>query len=233
MLRTHRGPRLTAATIACAALLVICAPAASSVAPSVATPDRCYIYWPGKGAQTIPVALNGLTAGQQVRVELRVNGITVSGIPALTADATGALATELGNWTSGLGDGPSRGADASIVVSDLAAGTVLTSTAVQVANAGLEIDNSTKRYATKRRWIVSGLSRLSGGRNYWAFYFKGGKQVGKQRLGPAGECGYLRTRALLIPFAKVGEYELRVQASRKFRKSWAWMGGTVVQTRKR
>ena len=235
MSRTHRRSRHAWAALAFATLLatIAFAPAGARAAVTVATPDRCYIHWPGEGSQTIPLSLSGLQPGQQVRVELRVRGTTVSGLPLLTADATGAVSTELSNWTSGLGGGPSRGASASLAVLDLAAGTELATTPVQVANAGLEIDSRNKRYATKRRWIVSGLSRLSGGKNYHASYFRRGKLVGRQMLGKAGECGYLRTRALLIPFAKVGKFQLRVQASRVFRKSQAWMGGTVVQTAKR
>lgn len=199
----------------------------------VTSPARCYIHWPGEGSQTIPVNLSGFAPLQALRVELRIRGKTVSGLPSLTADAAGGLATELANWTSGLGDAPTRGVTARIVVSDLTLGTELASTEVDVANAGLDIDSADKDAGAQRRWIVSGLSRLSGGQNYYAFYFSGKKLIGRQKLGAAGKCGYLRTRARLIPFTRVGKYQLRVQASPVFRKSRPWVGGTVKQTRKR
>ncbi|MDO9354845.1 MAG: hypothetical protein Q7T55_14200 [Solirubrobacteraceae bacterium] len=211
---------------------LVLAPAPALAAPAVTAPPRCFIYWPGKGSQAIPITLTGLAPEQKVRLELRVRGITVSGLPMLAADSTGAVETRLSNWTSGLDDGPSRGLEAMLAVSDVTTGTELASTPVQIATAGLDIDTRTKTYAAERRWIVSGLSRLTGGPTYYAFYFKDGRQVGHQKLGPAGECGYLRTRKLLIPFAQLGTFELRVQASSKFRKSRAWAGGTVTQKRR-
>lgn len=228
MPRPHR-PRLARAALALAALTLLVAPAGAAAAPSLTTPDRCYIHWPNQGSQVIPVSLAGLTPGQQVRVELKIKGRTVSGLPSLTVDSTGALITELASWTSGLGDDPTRGVDAQIVVSDFILGTEIASSPIQVANAGLDIDARARRYGTKRRWIVSGLARLGGGKSYWAYYFKGKRMVGKQRLGRGDRCGYLRTRKLLIPFVKVGKYSLRVQASTRFDKDLVWMGGTVVQ----
>jgi hypothetical protein len=205
---------------------------AAQASASVTAPERCYIYWPGKGAQAIPVTVGGLAAGQQVRLELRVRGTTVSGLPSLTADSTGALQTTLTNWTSGLDGGPSRGVGAMLTISDLSSGTAVASTPVQIANAGLDIDTSTKRFGAQTRWVVSGLSRLTGGPTYYAFYFKDGKQVGHQRLGKADACGYLSTKASLIPFPQLGTFQFRVQASTKFRKSMAWAGGTVTQKKR-
>lgn len=234
MLSPSRRLRSLRAAVACATLLLLPAvPGTAAAAATIVTPNRCYVHWPEQGSQSIPVALSGLTPGQQVRVQLQIGGTTVSSLPSLTVDSTGSLITELANWTSGLGDGPTKGVAASVVVSDFVLGTPLASAPVKVANAGLDIDASTKRYGTKRRWVVSGLSRLGGGKTYYAFYFKGKKQVGKQKLGRSDACGYLRVKALLIPFVKVGTYQLRVQASRRFSRDLAWVGGSVEQAVRR
>jgi hypothetical protein len=198
---------------------------------SISTPGKCYVYWPGQGSQTIPITLEGLTSGQQVKVELRVKGTTVSGLPSLTVGLSGTLDTSLLNWTSGLGDGPTKGAAAELVVTDFILGTELASTPIKVANVGLDIDASRKLYGTKRRWIISGLNQLSGGgSDYYAFYFKGHKQVGKQKIGHATDaCGYLRTKQKLIPFTKTGTYTMKVQASTKYKSALPWIGGSVYQ----
>lgn len=224
---------MAASLAALATALGVAAPSASA-GVAISTPDRCYVHWPGQGSQGIPVALSGLAPAQQVKVELRVEGVTVSGFPSLTADSTGSIVTKLDSWTSGLTAGPARGKQAQIVASDFILGTQLAAAPIHVGNVGLDIDTSRKRFGTKRRWEISGLSRLGGIPSYYAFYFKGTKMVGKQPLGRATDaCGYLRTKRLLIPFMKVGKYELRVQASKRYRPSLPWIGGTVVQGRRK
>lgn len=203
-------------------------------APTVTAAGKCFAYWPGQGSQPIAVDLAGLAPGQQVKLELQVKGTTVSGLPSLTADSTGAIVTSIENWTSGLGAGPTRGAAARIVVSDFIAGTALAATDIKVANVGIQVDSAAKRANVRRLWEVSGLSLIGGGSDtYYAFYFKGRKQLGKQRIGRAQDaCGYVKAKRVLIPFKRFGTFSVRIQASKTWRgDKLPWVGGSVSSYR--
>ncbi len=227
--RSLRAAALAGA--ACSATAVVAAPAAS--AADVSVPGKCYVYWPGQGSQPIPFKISGLAASQSVKVSLNVKNQLVSGVPSLTADTTGAIDSGIGTWTSGLRNGPTKSTKANIVVNDLATGAEVASTNFKVANVGFKVDASTKRAGTKRVWEISGLASVGesagGGKVYYAYYFKGKKQVGKQRLGKSTDaCGYIRVKKVLIPFRKTGTFTVKVQASRTWKgDALPWIGGTV------
>lgn len=211
-------PRAVRATLlASAGLVALGAPTAS--AADVTVPGQCYVYWPGEGSQPIDVTIGGLAASQGVRVELSVKGKLVGGVPGLTADGTGALATRIGSWTSGLASGPTKSTPASVSVVDTASGTVLGTKDFKVANVGYKVDGARKRAGES----------AGGGKVYYAYYFKGKKQVGKQRLGKSTDaCGYIRVKKPLLPFNKRGTFNVRVQASQTWKgDALPWIGGTV------
>jgi hypothetical protein len=224
--------RAIGATLFSAAALAGAATPAASAA-DVSVPGKCYVYWPGQGAQAIPVNLSGLAPAQSVKVSLLVKDQLVSGIPSLTADTTGSVVSAISPWTSGLKDGPTRSTKASVVVNDLATGAEVASTGFKVANVGFKIDGRKKRAGTKRDWEISGLASvgesLGGGKVYYAYYFSGTKQVGKQRLGKAQDaCGYMKAKKVLIPFKKRGVFNMKIQASRTWKgDNLPWIGGVV------
>lgn len=231
MLTLPSSRALCAALFAAGALTAVAVPAAS--AAEVSVPGKCYVYWPGEGAQPIPVTLSGLAPSQNVKVSLLVKNQVVSGIPSLTADTTGGVVSSVDSWVSGLSDGPTRSTSASVVVNDVASGGEVASTSFKVANVGFKIDGSKKRASVKRNWEISGLASvgesLGGGKVYYAYYFNGTKQVGKQRLGKAQDaCGYLKAKKVLIPFKKSGVFDMKIQASRTWKgDALPWIGGTV------
>ncbi len=210
------------------------APVAS--AAEVKVPGKCYVYWPSVGQQPIPFTATGLAPNQNVKVSLLVKNQTVSGLPSLTADTTGALDTGIDSWTSGLREGPTKSTKASIVVNDLATGAEVGSAKFKVANVGFKVDAARKRAGVKRVWEISGLASVGeskgGGKVYYAYYFSGDKQVGKQRLGKSTDaCGYIRVKKPLIPFRKTGVFDVKVQASRTWKgDALPWIGGTVTST---
>jgi hypothetical protein len=214
------GPRAGGALLTLLASVALAAPAAAVAAPAVTLPSACYVSWPGQIAETIPIRASGLLPGALVTVQLRIMGQTVSGLPSLTVDGAGNLVTELKSWTTGLDAGPTHPLAARIVITDLLLGTELAATDLKVANVGLEIDSSTQNYATKRRWVVSGLGELGGGPSYWAHYFKGTKEIARVKIGTADDtCGYLLTKRVLIPFDRLGKFVVSVQASRTYDKT--------------
>ncbi len=220
-----------ATALAGAALGAIAVPGAS--AAEVSVPGKCYVYWPTVGSQGIPVTLSGLAPSQNVKVSLLVKNQLVSGIPSLTADTTGGVVSSINTWTSGLPNGPTRSTQASVVVNDLSTNAELASTSFKVSNVGFKIDGSKKRAGVKRNWEISGLASagesLGGGKVYYAYYFSGSKQVGKQRLGKAQDaCGYLKAKKVLIPFKKNGTFDMKIQASRTWKgDDLPWIGGVV------
>lgn len=220
-----------AALVGVTATTIIAAPAAS--AAEVVVPGKCYVYWPTVGSQGIPFNLTGLAANQNVKVSLVVKNQVVSGLPSLTADTTGAISSGIQTWTSGLRNGPTKSTKASLVVNDLASGAEVGSTSFKVANVGFKVDAARKRAGVKRVWEISGLASVGesqgGGKVYYAYYFQGSKQVGKQRLGKSTDaCGYIRVKKPLIPFRKTGTFDVKVQASRTWKgDSLPWIGGTV------
>lgn len=229
MVDTRRIVRL-AAVVAATVGVALGAPVPAGAAASVSVPGACYVYWPQQGSQPIPIAVRGLTPGAQVNLELQVGGVTVSGLPALTVDPAGAIDTQLNNWTSGLPDGPTRATSAKVVVSDPLSGSPLAEVPLAVANVGLDVDAAKRTSGTKRRWVVSGLGRLGGGSTYYAFYFRHGKVVGRQRIGRTTDaCGYLRTMMPAVPFKQSGTFVFKVQASSSYHADRAWIGGTVRQ----
>lgn len=224
-------PRALRATLLASAGLAAMG-AGSASAADVTVPGQCYVYWPSVGSQPIDFSVAGLAANQGVRVELKVKDQLVGGIPSLTADGTGALTNRIGNWTSGLGTGPTKSTSASVSVID-GAGTVVGTKEFKVANVGYKVDGARKRAGTKRVWEISGLASAGeaqgGGKVYYAYYFKGKKQVGKQRLGKSTDaCGYIRVKKPLLPFNKRGTFDVKVQASQKWKgDDLPWIGGTV------
>lgn len=222
---------LRATLLTSAGVVAIGAPAAS--AAEVTVPGQCYVYWPSVGSQPIDVSVSGLAASQGVRVELKVKDQLVGGIQSLTADGTGALTNRISSWTSGLGTGPTKSTPASVSVVDTASGAVLGTKDFKVANVGYKVDGARKRAGTKRVWEISGLASAGesagGGKVYYAYYFKGKKQVGKQRLGKATDaCGYIRVKKPLLPFNKRGTFDVKVQASKTWKgDALPWIGGTV------
>lgn len=231
---TPRPTRSAAALVALAAALAT-SPSALA-APAVTVAGKCYAYWPGEGSQPIPVTLTGFAPGQGIKLELQVRGKTVSGLPSLTADSTGAVVTSLDNWTSGLGTGPTRSTEARVVASDFILGTAIAAADLKVANVGIQVDSAAKSARVKRLWEVSGLSLIGGGSDtYYAFYFKGKKQLGKQRIGRAQDaCGYVQAKKVLIPFRRFGTFNVRIQASPRWRgDKLPWVGGKVTSYRTR
>lgn len=222
---------LRASLLASAGLAAVAAPSAS--AADVAVPGQCYVYWPGEGSQAIPFTVTGLTGGQAVTMSLSVKGKVVSGATGLTADSTGSLTNQVGTWTSGLASGPTKSTKAALSVVDAASGAALGTKEFKVANVGFKVDGSRKRAGTKRVWEISGLASVGesrgGGKVYYAYYFKGSKQVGKQRLGKSTDaCGYIRVKKPLLPFNKRGTFTVKVQASQTFKgDDLPWIGGTV------
>lgn len=229
MLLLSRALRTT--LLATASLAVIGAPAAT--AAEVNVPGKCYVFWPEVGSQPIDFSVAGLAANQQVTVSLSVKNKVVSGVPALTADSTGSLTSAINTWTSGLGTGPTKSTKASVSVTDPASGAVLATKEFKVANVGYKVDGAKKRAGTKRVWEISGLASVGesrgGGKVYYAYYFKGSKQVGKQRLGKSTDaCGYIRVKKPLLPFNKRGTFDVKVQASQTWKgNDLPWIGGTV------
>ncbi len=148
-------------------------------------PGLCYVYWANHGSQAIPITVSGLAPGQTISLSLEVQGRALSGIPLSTADATGSVSTSLSSWTSGLPDGPTRSTPARLVATDANTGVVLDATSFKVGNVGISVDGADKGRLVKRLWEVSGLSVLGTQNIYWAHYFKGDQEIGKQRLGQA------------------------------------------------
>lgn len=227
-------PRTARAVLALSAAFAAAVPA-TAAAGVVTVPGQCYVYWPGQGSQAIDVNLTGFAPGQSVRVSLEVKGKVVSGLPSLTADSTGSIVTKIENWTSGLGSGPTKSTQARVVVSDLTAGTELAAADFKVANVGVDVDTAAKRAGVKRKWVISGLSKLGGGETYYAYYFKAKskKVIGKQRIGKAQDaCGYVSAKKVLIPFKKFGTFDVKIQASASWKgDALPWVGGKVTSYR--
>ncbi|MBJ7471143.1 MAG: hypothetical protein JHD16_07565 [Solirubrobacteraceae bacterium] len=229
MLKLSRTVRATALTLGTLGFVGV--PAAS--AAEVVVPGKCYVTVPGTGSQIIPVTVTGLAPSQNVQLSLLVKDRVVSGIPSLTADATGGIISSIDGWTSGLGTGPTRSTKASVVVSDLATGAAVGQTDFKVSNVGFKVDGAFKRGNVKRVWEISGLASLTesqgGGKVYYAHYFKGSKKVGKQRLGKSTDaCGYIRVKKPLLPFRKRGSFKVVVQASTVYNPDLFSVGGTVT-----
>lgn len=222
---------LRPALLARAAFLVVAAgvaaPATASAA-DVSIPGKCYVSYPGSTllesyAESIPVEIDDLPAGQQVRLTLEVKGVQTSSSPLLTAGKRGSLITSLDTWVTGLGDGPTKGTDAKIVVRDYWLGTEFGSATLKVANVAGLMDFELLSAATKRRWWISGLSEVSKRSAYYAHYFVNGKQTTRQYLGKTqDECGFLRVKRVTYPgppSQMPDKFELRIQASPTFKKS--------------
>ncbi|MEH3052895.1 MAG: hypothetical protein PGN13_02665 [Patulibacter minatonensis] len=224
-------PALRRATAALT-ILAAAVPTGASAATTVGVPGKCYVYWPGTGSQEIPVSVNGLTPGQTVKITLEVGGQPVSGIPSTAADASGSITAKLSSWTSGLGEGPTASTKSRVTVEDVATGKELGENRFKVANVAWEIDGKVAALRVKRVWEVSGLAVLSPENTYWAHYFRGAKQVGRQRLGRSTDaCGYMKVRRPLAPFRKAGKYEVRVQASSTFDPNSNWISRPLTISR--
>lgn len=222
---------LRSALLSRAALLVavagLSAPAVASAA-DVSIPGKCYVSYPGSTllasyAEPIPVEVEDLPASAPIRLTLEVKGVQTASSPLLTSSRRGTLDTTLDTWVTGMGDGPTKGTDARIVVRDYWLGTEYGGASVQVANVAGLMDLDTLSTKTKRRWWVSGLSEISNRSDYYAHYFVGGKQTARQYLGKTQDrCGFLRVKKVTYPGSDdqmPSKFELRIQASPTFKKS--------------
>lgn len=233
---------LRQATIARAALLAALAgptlTASAAEAASASIKGKCYVAYPAESEQAafgepIPVDIEELTPGREVRLALEVKGVQTSTSPMLTADKRGNLAATLDLWTTGMGNGPTKGTDARVVVRDFWLGTELAAASVQVANVGFLIDMDTLSITTRRRWFISGLSEISKRNTYYAHYFVNGKKTARAYLGKTQDrCGFLRLKKVTYPGppSKVpSKFEVRVQASPTFRAKEPYIAETFVK----
>lgn len=210
------------ATLIVAPLLVV--PAAASGA-TVTLGAACYLQAAG-ASQPIPVTVAGLGAGQSVTVKLSRKG-EVAGSAFGTADAAGSLPITIGTWFTKLGTGPKKEVAAQVDAFD-AAGAVVGTAPVSLANAGLDVTG--KRGL--RTWRVQGLTALTGQNTYYAHYLNHGKYKGRLKLGTAkGNCGYLKAKKPLTPFKKLGRYDVFVTTSKQYDPAAPNIPGRVVVTR--
>lgn len=217
-------PATIARTALFAALAAASVPAAADAA-SASIKGKCYVSYPGSDllasyGEPIPVDIEELTPGREIRLTLEVKGIQTSSSPMLTADKRGNLAATLDTWTTGMGVGPTKGTDARMVVRDFWLGTELASASLEVANVAGLIDGELLSFSTKRRWFVSGLSEVANRRDYYAHYFlPDGKKFARQYLGKTQDhCGFLRAKKVALPGNfHPKKYEIRIQASPTFK----------------
>ncbi|MBJ7471142.1 MAG: hypothetical protein JHD16_07560 [Solirubrobacteraceae bacterium] len=218
-------PAVLARTALFAALVGVTAPS-TALAASVSVKGKCYVAYPPNSEQAsygepIPVEVEELTPGRQVKLTLEVKGTLTSSSPMLTADRRGNLVTDLTNWTTGMGNGPTKASDARMVVRDFWLGTELGSASLQVANVAALIDGDLMLNSVKRRWYISGLSEISKRNGYYAhYYLPSGKKVGRQYLGTTQDrCGFLRAKRYTFPGGKnefPDKFDIRIQASPTF-----------------
>lgn len=232
---------LRQATLARTALIAALAAAfvpAGAQAASASIKGKCYVAYGAGSAQAafgepIPVDIEELTPGREVRLALEVKGVQTSTSPMLTADKRGRLAATLDTWTTGMGSGPTKGTDARMVVRDFWLGTELASASLQVANVGFLIDGETLDVRVRRRWFVSGLSEISNRSSYYAHYFVNGKRTARAYLGKTQDrCGFLRVRKVTYPGSPLkvpSKFEIRVQASPTYRPDEPYISETFVK----
>lgn len=208
--------------------------AGSASAATVSVTGKCFAAWPAQSvANEIPVNVTGLPANASVRVQVVVDSTPVGGTAQLTADSTGSVITSITSWSYGsAGSAAVKSKKARVVVSDFAAGTELGSADIKVTKVGITVDTGRKSAGAKRTWKLSGLKLLGGGNSssYYAHYFtRGGKKVGKQKLGKIKDaCGYMNVKKPLAPFFKTGNFQVRVQASSKYLTEGSWLGGNIT-----
>ena len=216
--RHHRGRTALLAWLGGLVLAALLVPASARAVTARVVGGDCFGFLPADRSQPIPFRVDGLTGGQQVKVALSVRNVPVSGLPQLTAGGDGVIDATLERWNPVLGTGPTKTVSGSLIVSDLSG--VLAIAPLQLTNVAGWVDATKKRATSKRTWKIAGLSLLGGDGSYWAHYFRGKRHVGVQRLGkPTNACGYLRTRAVLVPPAVRGGAELYVQASKRYRRN--------------
>lgn len=212
-------------------------PAAADAA-SVSIKGKCYVAYPAGSAQAsygepIPVEIEEATPGREVRLTLEVKGVMTSSSPMLTVDKRGNLTTSLETWTTGMGENPTRGTEARMVLRDFWLGTELGAASLQVANVGFLIDGDTLSITTRRRWYISGLSEISKRNAYYAHYFVNGNQTASMYLGKTQDrCGFLKLKKVTYPgpVSKVPkDFEVRVQASPKFRTNEPYISENFVE----
>jgi hypothetical protein len=192
---------------------------AALAAPSISTDRLCY----SAGHDTIAIEGTGFAANAPVTLTFTGNDQTLES--QATADANGALSTEVGAPTLEDFDNDTRGIPVSITTADGAmAGIELSDWAATVDGFGRALRRGQSVKLDTYGWI--------GANTLYAHYLRGTKVVHSQRIGTtAGDCGDLTKRFKAFSFkgAKPGSYQVAISADAKLDKRARWIGFKKVR----
>ncbi len=220
-----------------ATFAAIAVPSAADAA-SVSIKGKCYVSYPGVSfhdafSEPIPVDVDDVKPGTEVRLTLEVKGVITTSSPMLTVGKSGSLTSSLDSWITGIDEGPTRATEARMVVREFWIGTELGSASLQVANVGFFVGGGALSVTKRRHWFVSGLSEISRRNTYYAHYFVNGRQTASMYLGKTQDrCGFLKATKVSYPGppTKVPkEFEARIQASPKFLKDEPYIPQRFVE----
>lgn len=239
-----RSPALRALAALALALIAAATLPALASAVTVSVPERCYRSHMGVeepysyrdpetgqerfgNSEAIPVAVDGLAAGQRITSTLYVSGRRQSSKYAATADAAGSVRSLIQGWrpkksvvkgskpTNVKHKIPMPDFAAEVVVHDAATQQELARTTATIGQSGvafpatLEFPRMLYTYDSDGDffpeffkpvvWLISGVS--GPGETLTAYYLDSKRRViGRQRLGVTeGACGYLRARKRFAP----------------------------------
>jgi hypothetical protein len=192
---------------------------AALAAPSISTDRQCY----AAGHDTI--AIEGTGFAPNAPVTLTFTGNDQELTSDATADADGALKTEVGAPTLADFDNDTRGIPVAVTTADGAmAGIELSDWSATVDGFGRALRRGQSVELDTFGWI--------GSNTIYAHYMRGGKVVRSQRIGTTtGACGDLTKRFKAFGFrgAKAGTYEVGISADAKFDKRGRWIGFKKVR----
>jgi hypothetical protein len=188
--------------------------AALAAAPTIATDRECYV----SGHDTIAITGSGFAPNAPVALSFTGNDEVLTS--DATADATGALTTEVGAPTLADFRSDSSGIPVAVDTADGgAAGFELTDWTATIAG----FSGSVRRGRSVRLETIGWI----GQNTLYAHYVRGGRLAGSQRIGTTrGACGELAKRFKAFNFrgAKPGTYDVRISAAAKYDKRDRWIG---------
>lgn len=212
------------------ALLTV-VPASAAQAATLTFAQPCFASQPGFAPdQPLRFTLTGGTPGYNWQVKLNdintINGVDVRGTFDAAGNATGAI-TQYS--VRALGLSASRGRTATYTATqgpNLFGQVPIAQANVTVTNAVVDIARSRGSAFRKRTWKISGIKPFFGSSStYYASWVKGtkGKRVVKRsRLGRAkGACGYLKTKRVVPPARRSGQWTIYVHQGKKLNKKKA------------
>lgn len=216
-----------AATLAFAAAAFSASPANAALS----IPGKCYTYAGASAQQPMPVVVDGLAPGQQIRLTMNRGKRTGLATQLAVANAYGVVNSGFNSYFPGLRiTKPSKGSTVTVQALDpLNPASVLAEAKTKVTVLAITVKGS----SGKRAWKLSGLTPVTGKRVHYAHYFKGSKYRGRLKLGKAkNPCGYLSVRRPLTPFKNKGTYDVKITTSKKFMDTDPYIPGRVVLRRR-